>query len=29
MIMFLSDPSWLDVAEQDWCRALLARAGVP
>jgi hypothetical protein len=29
MIMFLSDPSWLDVGEQDWCRALLSRAGVP
>jgi tetratricopeptide (TPR) repeat protein len=29
MIMFLTDPSWLDVGEQDWCRALLSRAGVP
>jgi Flp pilus assembly protein TadD len=29
MIMFLSDPAWLDVGEQDWCRALLSRAGVP
>ena len=28
MIMFLGDPSWLDVRQQDWCRALLSRAGV-
>jgi tetratricopeptide (TPR) repeat protein len=28
MILFLGDPSWGDVREQDWCRALLARAGV-
>jgi serine/threonine-protein kinase len=28
MIVFLGDPTWDDVREQDWCRALLSRAGV-
>jgi tetratricopeptide (TPR) repeat protein len=28
MILFLGDPSWDDVRERDWCRALLSRAGV-
>jgi tetratricopeptide (TPR) repeat protein len=28
MIQFLGDPTWDDVRDQDWCRELLARAGV-
>jgi hypothetical protein len=28
MIVFLGDPGWGDLREQDWCRALLSRAGV-
>jgi hypothetical protein len=28
MIVFLRDPTWDDVREQDWCRALLSRAGM-
>jgi eukaryotic-like serine/threonine-protein kinase len=28
MIVFLSDPIWDEVRDKDWCRALLARAGL-
>jgi Flp pilus assembly protein TadD len=28
MIVFLNDPIWGDVRDQDWCRTLLARAGL-
>jgi tetratricopeptide (TPR) repeat protein len=28
MLVFLSDPTWDEVRDKDWCRALLARAGL-